>query len=40
VPGAQLVELDSDHYVTLREADPVSELLLEFLTDAAQGAFG
>jgi pimeloyl-ACP methyl ester carboxylesterase len=35
VPGAQLVELDSDHYVTLRQADQVSELLLEFLTAAA-----
>ena len=35
VPGAQLVELDSDHYVTLRQPDEVSELLLEFLTTAA-----
>jgi pimeloyl-ACP methyl ester carboxylesterase len=32
VPGAQLVELDSDHYLTLRHADQVNELLLEFLT--------
>ena len=40
VSGAQLVELDSDHYVTLRQADRVSELLLEFLTAAAQGLFG
>jgi pimeloyl-ACP methyl ester carboxylesterase len=35
VPGAQLVELESDHYVTLRHADQVNELLLEFLTAAA-----
>jgi pimeloyl-ACP methyl ester carboxylesterase len=35
VPGAQLVEVDSDHYVTLRHADQLNELLLEFLTAAA-----
>jgi 3-oxoadipate enol-lactonase len=35
VPGAQLVELDSDHYVTLRHADQLNELLLEFLTASA-----
>jgi pimeloyl-ACP methyl ester carboxylesterase len=35
VPGAQFVELDSDHYVTLRQPDQVNELLLEFLTAAA-----
>jgi len=35
VPGAQLVELDSDHYLTLRHADQINELLLEFLTAAA-----
>jgi 3-oxoadipate enol-lactonase len=40
VPGAQLVELDSDHYVTLRQADRVSELLLEFLATAAHGPLG
>jgi 3-oxoadipate enol-lactonase len=32
VPGAQLVELDSDHYLTLREADRVSALLGDFLS--------
>jgi pimeloyl-ACP methyl ester carboxylesterase len=35
VPGARLVEVDSDHYLTLREADRISELLIEFLSDAA-----
>jgi len=34
VPGARLVEVDSDHYLTLREAEQVDELLLEFLTAA------
>jgi 3-oxoadipate enol-lactonase len=32
VPGARLVELESDHYVTLREADRLAELLAEFLS--------
>ena len=32
VPGAQLVEVDSDHYLTLREPDRVSDLLRDFLT--------
>jgi len=35
VPGAQLVEVDSDHYLTLREPEQVSEILLRFLSDAA-----
>ena len=32
VPGAVLVEVDSDHYLTLREPDLVSGLLRDFLT--------
>ena len=32
VPGAVLVEVDSDHYLTLREPDRVSDLLRDFLT--------
>jgi pimeloyl-ACP methyl ester carboxylesterase len=35
VPGARLVEIDSDHYLTLRKPEQVGELLLEFLTAAA-----
>ncbi|HWX09584.1 MAG TPA: alpha/beta hydrolase [Gaiellaceae bacterium] len=35
LPGARLVEVDSDHYLTLREVEQVDELLLEFLTTAA-----
>lgn len=31
VPGARLVELDSDHYLTLREPDRVAQVLAEFL---------
>jgi 3-oxoadipate enol-lactonase len=31
VPGARLVDFDSDHYLTLREPEQLSELLLEFL---------
>ena len=34
VPGAQLVELASDHYLTLRHADRVSATLREFLLAA------
>ena len=34
-PDARHVELDSDHYVTLREPELVSGLLLDFLTAAA-----
>jgi 3-oxoadipate enol-lactonase len=35
VPGAQLAEVDSDHYLTLRNPQQVTELLLEFLAAAA-----
>ena len=34
-PGARHVELDSDHYVTLREPELLSGVLLEFLAAAA-----
>jgi pimeloyl-ACP methyl ester carboxylesterase len=34
-PDARHVELDSDHYVTLREPELLSGVLLEFLTAAA-----
>lgn len=34
IPDARLVEIDSDHYLSLREAELVSGLLLEFLTSA------
>jgi 3-oxoadipate enol-lactonase len=34
-PNARLVEVDSDHYLTLREPEQVSELLLEFLSSTA-----
>ena len=33
-PGARHVELDSDHYVTLREPELVARLLLDFLAAA------
>ena len=32
VPGARLVELESDHYLTLREPDRIAALLAEFLS--------
>jgi pimeloyl-ACP methyl ester carboxylesterase len=32
VPGAQLVEIDSDHYLTLREPDRVTAAIEAFLT--------
>jgi pimeloyl-ACP methyl ester carboxylesterase len=32
VPSARLVELESDHYLTLRDPDGVAQLLAEFLT--------
>jgi pimeloyl-ACP methyl ester carboxylesterase len=32
VPGAQLVEIDSDHYLTLREPDRVTAAIETFLT--------
>jgi pimeloyl-ACP methyl ester carboxylesterase len=35
IPGARLAEIDSDHYLTLRVAEQVDELLLEFLTAAS-----
>ena len=35
IPGARLVEVDSDHYLTLREPDLVTRILEEFLVDAA-----
>jgi 3-oxoadipate enol-lactonase len=35
VPGARLVEIDSDHYLTLREPEQVTDLLRGFLSDAA-----
>jgi pimeloyl-ACP methyl ester carboxylesterase len=35
IAGARLVEVDSDHYLTLREAEQLGELLLEFLGAAA-----
>ena len=35
IPGARLVEIDSDHYLTLRNPQQLGELLLEFLTAAA-----
>jgi hypothetical protein len=34
-PDARHVELDSDHFVTLREPDLLSRVLLDFLTAAA-----
>jgi 3-oxoadipate enol-lactonase len=40
VPGARLVEIDSDHYLTLREPEQVSNLLLEFLSAQAPGPLG
>jgi 3-oxoadipate enol-lactonase len=38
VPGARLVEVDSDHYLTLREPELVTRLLEEFLINAASTA--
>jgi pimeloyl-ACP methyl ester carboxylesterase len=35
IPGARLVEIDSDHYVTLREPELLSRLLVEFLANVA-----
>jgi 3-oxoadipate enol-lactonase len=34
-PNARHVELDSDHYVTLREPELLARLLVDFLTEAA-----
>jgi pimeloyl-ACP methyl ester carboxylesterase len=35
IPGARLVEVDSDHYLTLREPEQLGELLVEFLGASA-----
>jgi 3-oxoadipate enol-lactonase len=35
VPGARLVEVDSDHYLTVREPELVTQLLEDFLIAAA-----
>jgi 3-oxoadipate enol-lactonase len=35
IPGARFIEINSDHYLTLRAPEQVDELLLEFLTAAA-----
>jgi 3-oxoadipate enol-lactonase len=35
IPGAQLVELDSDHYLTLREPERVTQLIRDFLMPLA-----
>jgi 3-oxoadipate enol-lactonase len=35
IPGARLVEVDSDHYLTLRESELVTERLRELLSAAA-----
>jgi 3-oxoadipate enol-lactonase len=36
-PNARHVELDSDHYVTLREPELVAQTILEFLSETAPG---
>ena len=36
VPGARLIEVESDHYLTLREPDRVTRILEEFLGGAAR----
>jgi hypothetical protein len=36
VSGAQLVEVDSDHYLTLREPDRITRILEQFLVEAAR----
>jgi 3-oxoadipate enol-lactonase len=38
IPGARLVRVDSDHYLTLRNPQEVGELLLEFLVAVAPPA--
>jgi hypothetical protein len=35
-PDARHVELDSDHYVTLREPEALGRVLAEFLESAAR----
>jgi pimeloyl-ACP methyl ester carboxylesterase len=37
VSGAQLIEVDSDHYLTLREPDRITRILEQFLVEAAPG---
>jgi pimeloyl-ACP methyl ester carboxylesterase len=37
-PDARHVELDSDHYVTLREPELVARTLLEFLAEVSPNA--
>jgi pimeloyl-ACP methyl ester carboxylesterase len=37
-PNARHVELDSDHYVTLREPELVARTLLEFLAEVSPSA--
>ena len=34
IPGARLVEVDSDHYLTLREPERVTRVLDDFLCSA------
>jgi hypothetical protein len=36
-PNARHVELDSDHYVTLREPELVGRTLLDFLSETTPG---
>jgi hypothetical protein len=36
-PDARHVELDSDHYVTLREPELVGRTLLDFLSETTPG---
>jgi pimeloyl-ACP methyl ester carboxylesterase len=38
INGARLIEVDSDHYLTLREPDLVTKLLEEFLVTASKRA--
>ena len=38
VPGARLVELESDHYLTLREPERLSAVLEDFLVSASSRA--
>jgi hypothetical protein len=38
VPDARHVELDSDHYLTLREPELVARTLLEFLAEVSPNA--
>lgn len=37
-PNARHVEVDSDHYLTLREPELVTRLLVDFLTESAPTA--